>query len=122
MVDRRFPHPRDLAPLMQFKKPEFDSKKRRLEKALTIYDLRRIAQRRTGVEQGSHIGDFEQSLIGLVQGGVMRHLGQPQVLTDPGHVDQTGDDAAIILLEEPLKNETGKKLGWVNVLGELGWE
>lgn len=47
MVDRRFPRPRDLAPLMKFKKPEFNAKKRRLKEALTIYDLRTIAQRRT---------------------------------------------------------------------------
>jgi L-lactate dehydrogenase (cytochrome) len=46
-MQRRFPKPRDLAPLMKFKKPEFDAKKRRLEKALTIWDLRTIAQRRT---------------------------------------------------------------------------
>jgi L-lactate dehydrogenase (cytochrome) len=32
---------------MQFKKPELDAKKRRLDKALTIEDLRRIAKRRT---------------------------------------------------------------------------
>jgi L-lactate dehydrogenase (cytochrome) len=32
---------------MQFKKPEFDATKRRLDKALTIDDLRRIAKRRT---------------------------------------------------------------------------
>ncbi|MHB1171900.1 MAG: alpha-hydroxy acid oxidase [Lacisediminihabitans sp.] len=47
MVERRFPRPRDLAPLMKFKKPELNAKKRRLEEALTIYDLRAIAQRRT---------------------------------------------------------------------------
>ena len=46
-VQRRFPRPRDLAPLMQFKKPEFDAKKRRLDKALTVWDLRRIAAHRT---------------------------------------------------------------------------
>ncbi len=46
-IQRRFPRPRDLAPLMQFKKPELDAKKRRLEKALTIWDLRRIAAHRT---------------------------------------------------------------------------
>ncbi|MEH3154789.1 MAG: alpha-hydroxy acid oxidase [Gordonia paraffinivorans] len=44
---RRVPRPRDLAPLMQFKKPQFDARRRRLEAALTIEDLRRIAQRRT---------------------------------------------------------------------------
>ncbi len=47
MVTRRIPQVRDLAPLMQFKKPELNAKKRRLDKALTIDDLRAIAKRRT---------------------------------------------------------------------------
>jgi L-lactate dehydrogenase (cytochrome) len=46
-MKRRFPRPRDLAPLLKFKKPTLNAKKRRLESALTIYDLRRIAKRRT---------------------------------------------------------------------------
>jgi L-lactate dehydrogenase (cytochrome) len=46
-MKRRFPRPRDLAPLMKFKKPTINAKKRRLESALTIWDLRRIAARRT---------------------------------------------------------------------------
>ncbi len=46
-MKRRFPSRHDLAPLMQFKKPEFDATTRRLDKALTIEDLRRIAKRRT---------------------------------------------------------------------------
>ncbi|MEB0267569.1 alpha-hydroxy acid oxidase [Cryobacterium sp. 10I5] len=47
MVQRRIPKIKDLAPLMQFKVPELNAKKRRLESALTIYDLRAIAKRRT---------------------------------------------------------------------------
>ncbi len=47
MVKRTFPNPKALLELMQFKKPEFNGKKRRLGKALTIYDLKGIAQRRT---------------------------------------------------------------------------
>ncbi|MEF2976292.1 alpha-hydroxy acid oxidase [Subtercola sp. YIM 133946] len=47
MVDRRIPKVRDLAPLMQFKAPDLNSKRRRLESALTIADLRTIAKRRT---------------------------------------------------------------------------
>lgn len=47
MVQRRFPRPSELAPLMKFKKPELNGKKRRLQSALTIHDLRAIAQRRT---------------------------------------------------------------------------
>ena len=46
-MKRRIPNRHDLAPLLQFKKPEFDATKRRLDKALTIEDLRRIAKRRT---------------------------------------------------------------------------
>ena len=46
-MKRRFPRPSELAPLMRFKKPELNAKKRRLQGALTIHDLRAIAQRRT---------------------------------------------------------------------------
>ena len=47
MVQRRFPRPKDLAPLMRFKSFEPSAKKRRLDSALTIYDLREIARKRT---------------------------------------------------------------------------
>ncbi len=47
MVKRRFPRPRDIMPLMQFKKPTLNGKKRRLAAALTVEDLRTIAKRRT---------------------------------------------------------------------------
>src|SRR3712207_2283997 len=47
MVKRQIPKVRDLAPLMRFKKPTLDPKKRRLQSALTVEDLRRIAKRRT---------------------------------------------------------------------------
>jgi L-lactate dehydrogenase (cytochrome) len=46
-VKRRVPKVRDLAPLIQFKRPQFDATKRRLDAAYTIEDLRRIAKRRT---------------------------------------------------------------------------
>ncbi len=47
MVQRRLPKVHDLAPLMQFRRPTLDRRKRRLDNALTIDDLRRIAKRRT---------------------------------------------------------------------------
>lgn len=47
MVKRQFPHPAELAELMQFKRPTLNPTDRRLEKALTIADLRDIAKRRT---------------------------------------------------------------------------
>lgn len=46
-MKRRAPRVKDLAPLMQFKKPEFNARRRRLDQALTIEDLRIIAKRRT---------------------------------------------------------------------------
>jgi L-lactate dehydrogenase (cytochrome) len=46
-VQRRLPKIRDLAPLIQFRKPRLDRTRFRLETALTIEDLRRIAKRRT---------------------------------------------------------------------------
>jgi len=47
MVQRRIPKIKDLAPLMQFKTPELDARKRRLDAAITIDDLRTIAKKRT---------------------------------------------------------------------------
>jgi L-lactate dehydrogenase (cytochrome) len=47
VVQRQFPKPAEVFELMQFKKPELNGRKRRLDKALTIYDLRAIAKRRT---------------------------------------------------------------------------
>ncbi|HEY1531738.1 MAG TPA: alpha-hydroxy acid oxidase [Galbitalea sp.] len=46
-MKRSVPNPRDLFELMVFKKPELNAKKRRLDSALTIGDLRTIAKRRT---------------------------------------------------------------------------
>ena len=46
-VKRQFPKPSELAPLLKFSLPTLRRKKRRLEKAYTIWDLRDIAKRRT---------------------------------------------------------------------------
>jgi len=47
MVKRQLPKPTELLELMQFKKPELNGTKRRLDSALTIADLQKIARRRT---------------------------------------------------------------------------
>jgi L-lactate dehydrogenase (cytochrome) len=47
MVKRSVPNPVELAKLMKFKAPQLNGTKRRLDAALTIYDLKDIAQRRT---------------------------------------------------------------------------
>lgn len=46
MTVRRMPRPRELAPLVKFERP-FGGKKRKLERAQTIWDLREIARKRT---------------------------------------------------------------------------
>jgi L-lactate dehydrogenase (cytochrome)/glycolate oxidase len=46
-MERRLPRAHDLAPLLQFRKPVLSPRRRRLQKALTIDDLRRVAKRRT---------------------------------------------------------------------------
>jgi L-lactate dehydrogenase (cytochrome) len=47
MVTRQLPKPAEIFELMKFKAPELNGRKRRLEGALTIADLRTIAKRRT---------------------------------------------------------------------------
>ena len=44
---RQFPRVKELAPLLNFKLPSLPSRQKRLAKALTIWDLRLIAKRRT---------------------------------------------------------------------------
>jgi len=46
-MKRQLPRPRDLRPLIQFKRPAVSPARRRLDTALTIDDLRRIARKRT---------------------------------------------------------------------------
>ena len=46
-VKRQFPKWADLAPLLKFTFPSFPSREKRLAKALTIWDLRSIAKKRT---------------------------------------------------------------------------
>jgi len=47
MIERQVPRPRDLRPLLRFKRPDLNATRRRLNAALTIEDLRTIAKRRT---------------------------------------------------------------------------
>lgn len=46
-MKRQLPRPGDLRPLIQFKRPTVNAAQRRLDGALTVGDLRRIAKRRT---------------------------------------------------------------------------
>ena len=65
-VKRRFPSPKDLLQLLRFRKPILNGRKRRLSRALTIYDLRSIAKRRTPkapFDYTEGAADSESSLV-----------------------------------------------------------
>ncbi len=88
-IQRKFPNPKDLAQLMRFKAPSFDFKKNRLDKALTIYDLREIAKRRTPTAPFDYTdgsADQEISLARARQAFEDIEF-QPRILKDVSDVD-----------------------------------
>ena len=92
-MKRRFPRPRDLAPLMKFKKPTLNAKKRRLQEALTVYDLKRIAQRRTPKAAFDYTDGAAESELSLARArqafeDIEFH---PNILRDVSTVDTSRD-------------------------------
>ena len=92
-MQRRFPRPRDLAPLMKFKKPELNAKKRRLQSALTIWDLRTIAQRRTPKAAFDYTEGAAEAEISLARARQAFEDIQfnPAILRDVSSVDLTSE-------------------------------
>ena len=96
MVQRQFPKRQlpkavDVLEYLQFKKPQLDRKKARLESALTIEDLRRIAKRRTPTAafdytDGSAEGEISIRRARQAFQDVEFH---PEVLRDVADVDTT---------------------------------
>lgn len=89
MVKRQLPNPRDLFELMQFKSPTLNFKKRRLESALTIEDLRRIAKRRTPAAAFDYTDGAAEAELSLARA---RHAFEdvefhPSILRDVSNVD-----------------------------------
>ena len=89
MVQRQFPKPAEVFELMHFKRPEFNGRKRRLDSALTIYDLQRIARRRTPKAAFDYTDGAAESELSLDRArrafeDVEFH---PEVLRDVAHVD-----------------------------------
>ena len=88
-VKRRFPGLKELAGLMRFRKPIFNGRRRRLSRALTIYDLRDIAKRRTPQAPFDYTdggADSESSLI-RARSTFERVEFQPRILRDVSVVD-----------------------------------
>lgn len=91
MVDRQLPKPVELLEYLQFKRPDLNGKRRRLESALTIEDLRRIAKRRTpraafDYTDGSAEGEISIARARQAFRDVEFH---PEVLRDVAAVDTT---------------------------------
>ena len=91
MVKRQFPNPVELAKLMKFKGPQLNGKKRRLDSALTIYDLRDIAKRRTpkaafDYTDGSAEGELSLARARQAFEDIEFH---PSILRDVSNLDTT---------------------------------
>ncbi len=90
-VTRQFPNPIELLELMQFKRPDFNGRRRRLNAALTIGDLRDIAKRRTPAAAFDYTDGAADSEEGLARArqafaDVEFH---PSILRDVSRVDTT---------------------------------
>ena len=88
-VKRRFPGVKELAGLMRFRKPIFNGRKRRLSRALTIYDLRDIAKRRTPQAPFDYTdgGADSESSLTRARSTFERVEFQPRILRDVSVVD-----------------------------------
>lgn len=91
MVQRQLPKPSELLEFMQFKKPSLDFASNRLQSALTIYDLRRIAKRRTPAAafdytDGAAEGELSMTRARQAFEDIEFH---PGILTDVSTVDTT---------------------------------
>lgn len=89
MVQRQVPKPAEIFDLMKFKKPTLDGVTRRLDSALTIYDLRKIAKRRTPAAAFDYTDGAAEAEISLARArqafeDIEFH---PGVLNDVSHVD-----------------------------------
>ncbi|TNC17280.1 alpha-hydroxy-acid oxidizing protein [Georgenia sp. 311] len=89
MVRRQAPRPAELRELLQLKRPTFDARRRRLEAALTIEDLRRIAKRRTPAAAFDYTDGAAEDELSLKRARqAFRDVEfHPAILRDVSHVD-----------------------------------
>lgn len=91
MVQRQFPNLKEIREYLHFKKPELNLKKRRLENALTIYDLRKIAKRRTPASAFDYTDGAAEGEISIARArkafeDVEFH---PSILKDASEIDMS---------------------------------
>ena len=93
MTRRQLPRWSELAPLVRFQPLELDPTRRRLARAHTIVELRRVARRRAPRSVFDYTDGAAEAEISLRRA---RHLFrelefQPSILHDVSHVDPTTD-------------------------------
>ena len=88
-VKRHFPGFKDLSGLLRFRKPVLNGRKRRLSRALTIYDLRDIAKRRTpqGPFDYTDGGADSESSLNRARKAYEAIEFQPRILQDVSKLD-----------------------------------
>ncbi len=88
-IPRQLPNLAELLELMQFRKPDFNGKRRRLRSALTIDDLRRIAKRRTPAAAFDYTDGAADAEISLARARqAFRDVEfHPSILRDVSQVD-----------------------------------
>lgn len=88
-MKRRFPGFKDFSQLLRFRKPVWNSKERRLSRALTIYDLRTIAKRRTPRAPFDYTDGAADSEVSLSRARIAFEQVEfcPRVLRDVSDVD-----------------------------------
>jgi len=91
VVQRQVPNPKEIREYLHFKKPELNLKKRRLENALTIYDLRKIAKRRTPASAFDYTDGAAEGEISIARArkafeDVEFH---PSILKDASEIDMS---------------------------------
>jgi len=89
MVRRQLPRPAELLELLQFKRPTLDARRRRLQAALTIEDLRHIAKRRTPAAAFDYTDGAAEDELSLKRARqAFRDVEfHPAILRDVSHVD-----------------------------------
>ena len=90
-VKRRIPSPKDLAQLLRFRKPILSGRERRLSRALTIYDLRDIAKRRTPKAPFDYTdgGADSESSLTRARNAFEKVEFQPRILRNVKDIDLT---------------------------------
>ena len=91
MVQRQFPRPVEVLENVRFKRPDLNGRRRRLAAALTVEDLRAIAERRTPRAAFDYTDGSAEAEISIARArqafeDVEFH---PEVLRDVAHVDTT---------------------------------